>query len=89
MRNPWKDVNGEVQPPLFRLPAVAVTLQALVDLEEHSVVFGVQTVDPISDRLVALWSSAPTDLDRYLTTLHEAHKEFLRELHDATSPFPI
>lgn len=87
MRRPWKDVNGEVQPTLFRLPAAAVTLQALIDHEEHSVVFGVQTLDPIEDRLVALETWFPVDLDRYLKTMHDVHKTFLRQLWDAAGPF--
>ena len=87
MRNPWKDVKDGVQPPLFHLPASAVTLQALVDTDNHSLVFGVQTVDPISDHLVALWTSAPVPLDRYLKMLHEAHREYLEQLWNATGPF--
>ena len=87
MRNPWRTVNSVPQPPLFGLAASAVTLQALVDREEQSVVFGVQTVDPINDNLVALWVSDPVSADRYLKKLHMAHKEFLTQLWDATGPF--
>lgn len=87
MRNPWRNVKSCPQPPLFGLPASAVTLQALVDQEDHSVVFGVQTVDPITDVLTGLWVSSPVDLDRYLKAEREAHSEFLRALWDACGPF--
>jgi hypothetical protein len=87
MRNPWHIVNGPPQTPLFRLAASAVTLQALIDHDSGSLVFGVQTVDPINDQLCALWSSAPIELERYLKGLHEAHSEFLSQLWDAAGPF--
>jgi len=87
MRNPWKDVKDGVQPPLFALPAYATTLQALVDHDNGTVVFAVQTVDPIADSLVALWSSAPVPVDRYLKMMHSAHKEFLEQLWQAAGPF--
>jgi hypothetical protein len=87
MRNPWRNVNTCAQPPLFGLPALAVTFQALVDQEAHSVVFGVQTVDPITDTLNALWVSSPVDLDRYLKACREAHNEFLKQLYEAAGPF--
>jgi hypothetical protein len=89
VRNPWSTRSDVPQPPLFSLPARAVTLQALLDLEEHSVVFGVQTLDPITDTLNALWVSSPVDLDRHLKALHEAHSEFLTQLYNAHSPFPL
>lgn len=87
MRNPWSNVKDGVQPPLFSLPAQAVTLQALVDNDNGTVVFAVQAVDPINDHLIALWSSAPVPVERYLKALHEAHKEFLNLVWDACGPF--
>lgn len=87
MRSPWKEVNDGVQPPLFHLPAVAVTLQACVDAEDGTVVFSVQAVDPINDQLVALWSTAAVPVDRHLKKMHEAHKEWLDLLWHFTGPF--
>lgn len=87
MRNPWRDVKTVPQPPLFRVPALAVTLQALIDHEDGSMVFGVQTVDPISDTLQHLWVSSPVPVDRYLKAMHEAHREFLEQLYEASGPF--
>lgn len=87
MRNPWHDVKSAPQPPLFDLAATAVTLQACVDRDNGSVVFAVQAVDPINDNLIALWSSSPVPVERYLKTLHQAHREFLSMLWDATGPF--
>jgi len=87
MRNPWKESQEGVHTPLFGLPASAVTLQALVDNDNGTVVFAVQTVDPISDHLVALWSSAPVPVERYLKMMHTAHKEFLEQLWEACGPF--
>jgi hypothetical protein len=88
MRNPWKEVKDGVQPPLFALPAVAVTLQALYDRDNGTVVFAVQAMDPINDQLIALWSSAPVPEERYLRALHEAHREFLELMWDQLGPFP-
>lgn len=88
MRNPWKDVKDGVQPPLFNLAAYSTTLQACIDHENGTVVFGVQTVDPIGDHLISLWCSAPVPLERYLKTMHEAHREFLNQLWEAAGPFP-
>lgn len=51
-------------------------------------VYGVQSVDPISDSLTALWVSSPLDLDRYLKGCRKAHSEFLTQLWDACGPFP-
>ncbi len=87
MRNPWTDVKHGVQPPLFSIPAQAVTLQACVDHENGTVVFAVQTVDPINDQLIALWSSSPVPVERYLKTMHEAHREYLNQLWEACGPF--
>jgi hypothetical protein len=87
MRNPWHVVNGPPQPPLFAIPAVAITLQACIDRDNGSVVFGVQAVDPINDQLVALWSSSAVPEDRYLKTMHEAHREWLELLWEHTGPF--
>jgi len=88
MRNPWKSDVHHAEPPLFSLPAAAVTLQALIDHDAHSVVFGVQTVDPINDTLAALWVCPPVSLDGYLKQLHGAHKEFLEQVWSAAGPFP-
>jgi hypothetical protein len=87
MRNPWKEVKSAPQPPLFALPAQAVTLQGLIDHDSGSIVFGVQSVDPINDTLTALWVCPPLPIDRYLKGLHEAHSEFLQQLYDAAGPF--
>jgi len=87
MRNPWSDVKSGAQPPLFSLAAQAVTLQACVDNENGTVVFAVQAVDPINDQLIALWSSSPVPVERYLKTMHQAHREFLELLWEATGPF--
>lgn len=76
-----------VQPPLLPLEAYAVSLQALVDHQTQDVLFVVETVDPIENRLVALWSTGPVPLDRYLKTMHKAHKEFLKQLWDSAGPF--
>lgn len=87
MRNPWKEVKGGVQPPLFELAASATTLQACYDRTNETIVFGVQTLDPIDDHLIALWCSPPVSADRYLKMLSTAHKEFLRQLWENTGPF--
>lgn len=80
-------VNSVVQPSLFPLPAVAVSLHALCDSVGETVVFVVESRDPVEGSLCALWSSSPLPTDRYLKGLHEAHKEFLRQVWDVTGPF--
>jgi len=62
-------------------------MQALVDHDNGTVVFGVQTLDPIGDHLIALWCSSPVPLEKYLKAMHEAHREYLNQLWDATGPF--
>lgn len=88
MRNPPVDVNALVQPPMFRLDAIAIAMHALVDHLDATVVFVVESRDPLAGGLCALWSSAPIPLEDHLKGLHEAHKEFLRQLFDASGPFP-
>ena len=87
MRRKSVDRQAGIQPPLVPLEAYAVSLQALVDHETQDVLFVVETVDPVENRLVALWSTAPYPLDKYLRGLHKAHKEFLKQLWDACGPF--
>jgi len=87
MRLPIRHVNKIPQPPLMHTVACATTLSALVDHDEYTVVFVVETTDPTTHTLQALWSSAPHPLDRYLKGMHQAHKEFLKQLWDAAGPF--
>lgn len=87
MKMPHEFVNSDVQPSLFPLPAAAVSLHALIDRVDETVVFVVEARDPVSGHLSALWSSAPVPTDRHLKGLHEAHKEFLRVMWDVTGPF--
>jgi hypothetical protein len=87
MRNPWSDVKSGTQPPLFMVPASSITLQACIDRDNGTIVFGVQAVDPINDQLMALWSSSPVPVERYLKTMHQAHKEWLDLLWQFSGPF--
>ncbi len=80
-------VNAVVEPPLFPYEAGAVSLLALVDRVDGSVVFVCEARNPTDGRLCALWSSAPLPLDRFITGMHEAHEEFLKMLWEATGPF--
>lgn len=87
MRDPWTSVNTSPQPSLFRLTASAVTLQALIDRAEGTVVLAVQTIDPISGELNALWSTGPIRIDDYEDAACAADREFFSQLWDAAGPF--
>jgi len=80
-------VNTWSQPALFGRSAVAVQLLALVDPEDETVVFLVESKEAPGQKLIALWSSSPQPLERYIDSMHEAHKEFLSQLWDASGPF--
>lgn len=87
MKNPFESVNSDVQPSLFPLPAVSVSLHALVDCVDQTVVFVVESRDPLAGTLCALWSTPPVPAENHLKRLHEAHKEFLEQVWNATGPF--
>lgn len=80
-------VNAIIEPPLFPYEAGAVSLSALVDRVDQTVVFVVEARNPSDGRLCALWSSAPLPLDRFIKGLHEAHEEWLKLVWEATGPF--
>ena len=87
MKKPHEVVNSVVQPSMFPLSSVAVSLHALVDNLDQTVVFVVESRDPLEGSLCALWSSAPVPSENHLKGLHTAHKEFLRQVWDVTGPF--
>jgi len=80
-------VNSIISPPLFPYEACAVSLSALCDGVDKTVVFVAEARNPSDGRLCALWSSSPVPLDRHLEAMHEAHAAWLEMLWDATGPF--
>jgi hypothetical protein len=65
-----------------------VSFEALCDHDDQTVVFVVATRDVVEGRLVALWSSSPRPFDKLDRATHDAYREFVAQLHMATSPFP-
>lgn len=76
-----------VQPPLFRGGALALTLQALLDPDEETVLFVVAAEDVPSKKLVALWSSSPQPFEDFNGSLQEAFDELVKLLFEHSGPF--
>lgn len=76
-----------VEPALFPSAAVAVSLQVLIDNLEHTVLFVVEAKEPVTQRLVGLWSSAPVGVEDYAPTFQAALSELSRQVWESTGPF--
>lgn len=81
------NVNAVVEPTLFPLEAVAVSLHALTDAMDQTVVYVVESRDPISGKLVALWSSSPMPFGTEDRGMRQAFKEWSAQVWNATGPF--
>lgn len=80
-------VKAWVEQPLFKYEACSVSLHALVDGVDQTVVFVAESRNPSDGKLCALWSTSPLPLDRFLDGMHEAHAHWLEQVWDATGPF--
>lgn len=80
-------VNTWSQPAMFGPRAVAVSLLALIDPEDETVLFVCEAREAPGERLVALYSTSPVPMHEHLRKLSEAYKEFTAMLWDATGPF--
>lgn len=87
MTDPQSEVNTPVQPALFPGGAIAITLEALLDPSDHTVIFVCRAWDVPTDKLIALWSSAPVDYGYHDTARDRALREFRIVLDQHTGPF--
>lgn len=81
------DVNPPVEPTLFPGGALSLTIEALLDPEDCTVLFIVRGWDVGAGKLIALWSSSPKSFDDYELDRRRAWKEFYDLLTEHTGPF--
>lgn len=87
MNDPGAVVNNVVEPSMFPGGALSITLECLLDPEEHTVLFVVRAFDVGASKLIALWSSSPVGFDEYATAHGRALREVDRLLYEHTGPF--
>jgi hypothetical protein len=80
-------VNPPVEPTLFDGGALSITLEALLDPDDHTVVFIVRAFDVPVGKLIALWSSAPVSYDDYHRARDRALREWRDLVHQHSGPF--
>lgn len=81
------DVNVPVEPTLFPGGALSITLEALLDPEDHTVLFVVRGWDVGADKMIALWSSSPQPFENYTQASRRAHTEFSTLVEAHSGPF--
>ena len=82
-----EDVNTVISPSLFPGGALSITLEALLDPLDYTVLFVVRAYDVPSDKLIALWSSSPVGYDNHSREVQRALNEFGELLRTHTGPF--
>ena len=83
-----EEVKGWSQQALFsHTRAAAISLVALVDPDDRTVVFTVTAVAYPTKELVALWSSSPIGFEEHAVKLDQALAEFSQQVWDKTGPF--
>lgn len=87
MKTDTANVNPHVEPVLFPGGALSITVEALLDPHDCTVVFVVRAYDVGSDKLIALWSSSPQGFDDYERYHKQALQEFSKLLHEHSGPF--
>lgn len=87
MNETTANVNPPVEPVLFPGGAICVTLEAMLDPEEGTVLFCMRAMDVGVGKLIALWSSAPVPFEDYGRTQWQALKEFGDVVKDHSGPF--
>lgn len=80
-------VNPPVEPTLFPGGALSITVEAMLDPQEFTVLFVVRAFDVGAGKLVALWSSAPTGFDDYGMVQRRALNEFTKLVEHHSGPF--
>lgn len=81
------EVNTPVEPAIFPGGALSITIEALLDPDDCTILFVVRAFDVPAGKLIALWSSSPVGFDGFGREQRRALTEFneLVELH--TGPF--
>ncbi len=80
-------VNPQVEPTLFPGGALSITLEAMLDPEDHTVLFCVRAFDVGAGKLIALWSSSPVGYENYYGVQLRALSEFRALVAQHTGPF--
>lgn len=87
MNFPASEVNPPVEPPLFPGGALSITIEAMLDPEDCTVLFVVRAWDVGAGKLIALWSSSPRSFDDLERERKRALREFSTLLETHTGPF--
>lgn len=80
-------VNHDVQPSLFPGGALSITLEALIDPQDQTVLFVVRGYSVVDDKLIALWSSAPVGFEDFARLARQGQVEWSSLLDEHTGPF--
>lgn len=87
MKIPDEPVNTYTEQQLFPSGGLAITLQALIDHDEATVLYVVEARDVSIGKLIALWSTAPVGLDHDTRQRSQAVREFLGLVAEHSGPF--
>lgn len=82
-----ESVNPPVEPTLFPGGALSITLEALLDPLDGTVLFYVRAFDVGASRLIALWSSSPQPFEDFAIVERRAVREFTNLTRDHSGPF--
>lgn len=80
-------VKTHEEPQLFRSGAVVLSLQALCDYTDETIVWVCEARDPIDGKLRALWSTGPLPFHDADEHSRMAGREFTRLFKALTGPF--
>jgi len=80
-------VNIPVEPVLFPGGALSISLEALLDPLDCTVLFVVKAFDVPTGKLVSLWSSAPVPFEDFSKEMQRAIREFRELVQEHTGPF--
>lgn len=87
MKIPDVPVNTPVEHQLFRSGGIAVTMQALIDHDDATVLYVVEARDVSAGKLLALYSTAPVGLDQDTKERQRALREYLALVESHSGPF--
>lgn len=85
--SPATDSFTQVEPSMFPGGALVVTLEALLDPLEQTVLFVVSARDVSAQKLRHLWSTAPRGWDMLEAPMAEAVGELRRVVRENSGPF--
>jgi hypothetical protein len=88
MNEPDQIVNPYVEPALFPGGALSITIEAMLDPDEATVLFVVRAFDVGAGKLIALWSSSPAPFEDSDRERRRALREFGALCDQHSGPFP-